>query len=68
MDKALEALHIAAAAIRQMAGVRDVSVDNDADSGEIYFAVGEVDYKLLARVGEHLFAEPQSLTLTNFSK
>ena len=46
MDKALEALHNAAAAIRQMAGVRDVSVDNDADSGEIYFAVGEVDYKL----------------------
>jgi|KBSSwiStaDraftv2_1062776.scaffolds.fasta_scaffold8070186_1 hypothetical protein len=46
MDKALEALHVAAQALRQMAGVQNVTVDNDADSGEIFFAVGEIEYKL----------------------
>jgi hypothetical protein len=37
MDKALEALHVAAAAIKLLAGVTNVTVDNDDDSGEIMF-------------------------------
>lgn len=58
MDKALEALHVAAQALRQMAGVQNVSVDNDADSGEIFFAVGDIEYKLkleeIGRRGTHV--------------
>lgn len=47
MDKALEALHVAADAIRKMKGIRNVSVDNDNDSGEIFFDVGERTFKLV---------------------
>ncbi len=44
--KALEALHVAAAAIKRMKGVTNVSVDNDNDSGEILFNVGSREFKL----------------------
>jgi hypothetical protein len=44
--KALEALHVAAAAIKKMEGVSNVSVDNDNDSGEIFFSVGDREFKL----------------------
>lgn len=39
MEKALEALHVAANAIRTMQGIDMVSVENDNDSGEIFFVV-----------------------------
>jgi hypothetical protein len=38
MEKALEALHIAAAALK-LHSYEHVSVDNDNDSGEIFFSV-----------------------------
>jgi hypothetical protein len=44
--KALEALHVAADAIRKMKGVTNVSVDNDNDSGEIFFSVENREFKL----------------------
>jgi hypothetical protein len=37
MDKALEALNVAARAIEKIKGITDVSFDNDNDSGEIFF-------------------------------
>lgn len=37
MDKALEALHVAADAISEVKGVGYVSVNSDNDSGEILF-------------------------------
>jgi len=45
-DKALEALHVAAEAIREMDGVSNVSVDNDNDSGEIFFRTDNGDFVL----------------------
>lgn len=39
LDTALEALHVAAKAIRQMAHVSSCTADNDNDSGEIIFTV-----------------------------
>jgi hypothetical protein len=46
MEKALEALHVAAQAIRQMPEVANLSVDNDNDSGEILFTINEAEYRL----------------------
>ena len=43
---ALEALHVAAAAIKTVKGISNVSVDNDANSGEVIFEVGKVRYVL----------------------
>jgi hypothetical protein len=34
---ALEALHVAAAAIRKMEGVTEATADNDSQSGEVIF-------------------------------
>lgn len=39
LDTALEALHLAAKAVRQVPYVRSCAVDNDNDSGEIIFTV-----------------------------
>ncbi len=44
--KALEALHVAATAIKTVNGVSNVSVDNDGSSGEILFDVGDERYVL----------------------
>jgi hypothetical protein len=38
-EKALEALHVAAAAIRKMRGVKSCTADNDNKSGEICFTL-----------------------------
>lgn len=38
-EKALEALHVAATAIKQVSGISDVSADNDGKSGELFFTV-----------------------------
>ena len=38
-EKALEALHVAAAAIRKMKGVLECTADNDNKSGEIIFTL-----------------------------
>lgn len=38
LDTALEALHVAAAAIRQMDGVTEATADNDHKSGEVIFS------------------------------
>lgn len=46
MEKALEALHVAARAIRQVPEVTNVSVDNDHDSGEILFTIHQTEYRL----------------------
>lgn len=46
MDKALEALHIAARAIKRIPDVINISVDNDNDSGEILFTVDQTEYRL----------------------
>lgn len=44
--KALEALHVAATAIKTVNGLSNVSVDNDGSSGEILFDVGDERYVL----------------------
>jgi len=44
--KALEALHVAATAIKTIDGVSNVSVDNDGTSGEVLFDVGDERYVL----------------------
>ena len=44
MEKALEALYVAAKAIKKMDGVESVSVENDNDSGEVYFVVDGIGY------------------------
>lgn len=38
-EKALEALHVAAAAIRKMKGVKECTAENDNKSGEIFFSL-----------------------------
>ncbi len=38
-DKALEALHVAAKAIRKMSGVTECTADNDHKSGEVIFTL-----------------------------
>jgi hypothetical protein len=43
---ALEALHVATAAIKTVKGISNVSVDNDAHSGEVIFDVSNVRYVL----------------------
>jgi hypothetical protein len=45
-DQALEALHVAAQAIRKMKGVKNVTVDSDNKGGEIFFDVGDESFKL----------------------
>lgn len=46
MNKALEALHVAATAITGIGGIINVSVDNDHDSGEIMFTAGGENFVL----------------------
>jgi len=54
MDKALEALHVAAFAIENMLGISNVSVDNDNDSGEIFFDADGETYVLKLRISEEV--------------
>jgi len=51
MDKALEALHVAAKAIAKMDGVTNCTVDNDHKSGEILFEVDGQEFALKLMVG-----------------
>lgn len=53
MEKALEALHVAAQAIRQMPEVANLSVDNDNDSGEILFTIHQTEYRLKLETLQH---------------
>lgn len=39
MEKAFEALHVAAEAVAKVKGVSDCTADNDHDSGEVIFDV-----------------------------
>jgi len=53
MEKALEALPVAAQAIKQMPEVAKLSVDNDHDSGEILFTIHETEYRLKLESFQH---------------
>ena len=53
MEKALEALHVAAQAIRQVPEVTNVSVDNDNDSGELLFTIHQTEYRLKLEALQH---------------
>lgn len=45
-DKALEALHVAAQAIKEMEGTSNVTVDNDHNGGELFFDVGQETFRM----------------------
>ena len=49
MSTALEALHACADNLREREGVTGVSVDNDNDSGEIYFSTGDRHFMLVLK-------------------
>ena len=49
MSLALEALHSCADHLREKKGITEVSVDNDNDSGEIYFSTGDQHFMLVLK-------------------
>jgi len=52
MGTALEALHVAAEAIRNMPDILECTADNDNDSGEIIFTVKSTNRQFVLRLSE----------------